>query len=370
MTRSITLAVALVAVLASPGFAAKIRVPSDFPTLQEAVDNAAAGDTIEFSGTRNEFVRISESADLAITGKGGATIKAPAGQHGIEIVDSTRITIRGVRLEDGDRGVLIRGSTDVVVERCKFKNTGGTSIDARASTNVTVSRCRVENSGAEGIAFGATDGSEPVTTGLITRCVIRNTVQEGIRVVGTDIVVSRCSADSTGDDGFDASRSVFSARIRFERCRSTRSEDEAFRTDIPGTEFVKCFAAFADEEGFDVQASDGLVERCKTRDCRRGIEIQNATGGSVLKCKISRPRQIGIFVTNSTGVRVEKCSVVKAGENGVEVDFDSTGNTFIRTKARKSGDVDLRDETGGSTNTYERSSFKTEDFSVPQVVQN
>ena len=202
-----------------------------------------------------------------------------------------------------------------------------------------------------------------MTRGEISRCFVRNTQDEGIRVVGTDILVTRCTAVVTGDDGFDSEESDFSARIRFEKCKSIGSADEAFRTDVAGTEFVKCFSSGADEEGFDVQASDCLVDRCKVKGCRRAFELQNATGGLVTRCKAKGPSQNGVLLDESTGVRVERVTITKAGENGVEVRVGSTGNTLSRVKAKKSAEADLRDENGEGANTYERTKFRVEDFS-------
>jgi nitrous oxidase accessory protein NosD len=361
MRFAVTTAVLLFGVLVAPAFADKLRVPKDFESIQEAVDAAQPGDTIEISGRHAESVTFNGKSDLTVIGKSGARIEPPDEESGFVLGECRDIDIRGLSFVGGDRGVHILFCLRIEVSKCRF-DTGNAGVDARSSGGITVTRCRVDASNDEGITFGDDDGGEGVQGGEISRCNVRNTDNEGYRVIGSDIVVTRCTASNTGGDGFRLIDRT-SERIRLERCRSTGSGNEAFRVNIPGSTLVKCVAVGAREEGYDVEADDCTVDRCKATRCRRGVEFEDCDRGTAIKCKVSRCSEDGFLIDNADDVRLEKCSSTRAGQHGVHIEVNSNGTTIVKSKAKGSGDFDLRDETGGGTTTIEKSKFKKVDNS-------
>src|SRR5882757_4557944 len=72
-------AAVLVVCTAAPSQAAKLVVPTQFPTVQSAVDAASPGDTVQLlPGTYVEQVTIGKNLKLVGVGFGAATIQAPA----------------------------------------------------------------------------------------------------------------------------------------------------------------------------------------------------------------------------------------------------------------------------------------------------
>ena len=131
--RSLIVGFLLVVALASSLFSATLRVPSDYATIQAAVDAAAPGDTILISpGVHDEAVTIRDKTDLTVKGDvsftveeaeccpdiweevGKVVIKGP-----FRILDSTEITVEALTISP--HGVYIRGRTVSPVERITFR---------------------------------------------------------------------------------------------------------------------------------------------------------------------------------------------------------------------------------------------------------
>lgn len=114
-------------------FSATLRVPSDYATIQAAVDAAAPGDTILISpGVYDEAVTIQDKTNLTVKGDvtftveegeccpdiwdevGKVVIKGP-----FWILDSRGITVEALTISP--HGVYVRGTTTSPVERVTFR---------------------------------------------------------------------------------------------------------------------------------------------------------------------------------------------------------------------------------------------------------
>ncbi|MCJ7719484.1 right-handed parallel beta-helix repeat-containing protein, partial [Candidatus Bathyarchaeota archaeon] len=124
MARSIVLALACLAVLLvatgvfflSGSTAANTvnTVPTDYPTIQEAVDAANPGDTVRvLAGTYYEHVVANKSISLVGAG-GNATIIDGNGTGNIVFLSANDTTVSGFTLMNGDTGVWIAGSNCTV----------------------------------------------------------------------------------------------------------------------------------------------------------------------------------------------------------------------------------------------------------------
>lgn len=132
--------VAALAVTAIPGmaFAAEIRVPADYPTIQAAVNAASNGDTLHIApGVYTGQVEI-VSKSLTLIGQPGTILRATpgmtsfAGSSNFPIMEirSSQVTVRGLAFE-GERlaerfvgagdllGIYVRSSSGMV-ENCAF----------------------------------------------------------------------------------------------------------------------------------------------------------------------------------------------------------------------------------------------------------
>ena len=82
-----------------------ILVPRDYATIQQAIDRASPGDTIEVaSGTYNEELKITKS--LRLVGQGiNQTVVSDRGT--VVFVDANNVEIRGLSVRDGTYGIFL-----------------------------------------------------------------------------------------------------------------------------------------------------------------------------------------------------------------------------------------------------------------------
>jgi pectin methylesterase-like acyl-CoA thioesterase len=94
--------------VATPNTVSTLKVPSDFNSIQEAINAASQGDTIEISaGTYNENVAIALKNGLELKGAGNelTVISGVASLPTILIDHSTKITISGLSIQSGLDGI-------------------------------------------------------------------------------------------------------------------------------------------------------------------------------------------------------------------------------------------------------------------------
>jgi parallel beta-helix repeat protein len=133
-----------------------IVVPDDYPTIQDAIDNATSGDTVFVrSGTYFEHVGITKAVSLMGENKYDTIIDG-GGQDvvigiGADFVSLTGFTVQGSD-PDGGYGVALADSTNVTV---KNLNTQGISLSYCA--NCTVENC-VSYASSVGILLSGSSG--------------------------------------------------------------------------------------------------------------------------------------------------------------------------------------------------------------------
>ena len=123
MARSILLALACLAVLlaAAGGFfspstkaSTVITVPTDYPTIQEAVDAAGLGDTVRvLAGTYYEHVMVNKSISLVGAG-GNTTFIDGSGTGNVVFLGANDTSVSGFTVMNGGTGVWIAGSNCTV----------------------------------------------------------------------------------------------------------------------------------------------------------------------------------------------------------------------------------------------------------------
>ena len=196
-----TLWLVLLLAFTSTSFAQTIHVPSDYGTIQLAIDAASNGDIIEVAaGTYSESPNISKELTLQsvsgattapttiITGSitiaannvtvDGFTINNPAGNYGIYANDQSGITIKNNIISDiGPLDHISSSSNFGIGIICSSANISSITIKDN-----TISQVAGGNyTGAVGIAIGWTDGTNTVD-GLIVK---NNNISDVKSFVGT-----------------------------------------------------------------------------------------------------------------------------------------------------------------------------------------
>jgi len=119
----ILLYICAVILAVSPIYAITILVPADYPTIQEAVDNASSGDDIIVSPGVYGSVVIEDFTDLSITGAG--------------FIAPFITTIDG---GDSSRGVLIDSCTKVIIQGLEIRNCWEECINILHSNSIFILR--------------------------------------------------------------------------------------------------------------------------------------------------------------------------------------------------------------------------------------
>jgi parallel beta-helix repeat protein len=136
--------------------AAKITVgPSgeDFSGIQQAIDNASPGDTIEVhSGTYWENPHVYKSLSLIgiDTGKGLPVVNA-SGLGSVVTIEGNGSVIRGFNLTNsghcqcGNAGILVKSNNDMILGNILYKNKYGIFIRTGYINNTIISNDFLEN---------------------------------------------------------------------------------------------------------------------------------------------------------------------------------------------------------------------------------
>jgi len=141
-------AVLALALGAMPASAATLLVPATYPTIQEAVDAAASGDLIKVAkGTFAPFT-VFDKRNLT-----RLSIRYAA-ERGIDVENSTFVTVRRCRISNVYAALRAHGSAGVVIEKNVINAAGDEGIAMDASECV-LRRNRVKKAADNGIEVGA-----------------------------------------------------------------------------------------------------------------------------------------------------------------------------------------------------------------------
>ncbi len=139
---------------ASPAGAVNVNCPGD--SLQDAINNAAPGDTIFVSGTcfgnflvRNDKVRVfiqPSGAPFSATINGGASGTALD-------VRGKAISVTGMLITGGANGIVVQRGANAVIDGNVVRNATNTGITVTSLAFAVIINNVVNNNGADGIAI-------------------------------------------------------------------------------------------------------------------------------------------------------------------------------------------------------------------------
>jgi parallel beta-helix repeat protein len=152
-------------------------VPDDYPTVQEAIAAATAGDTVEIKAGRYQVKTIVLKDGVSLVGEGMDEVTiwndANCGEHVI-LADRPRGAIRDLTVAQRGKGVsgkvlagiFIVGSS-VEVSNCRVRDANDHGIVVKDRSQPVIEDCVLESNGSCGI-FVYGDGAEPLLKG--NRC--------------------------------------------------------------------------------------------------------------------------------------------------------------------------------------------------------
>lgn len=279
---------------ASAGGTCPLRVPADYPTIQEAVDHALDGDTVRVSaGSYNESVVVDGRSSLSLIGDRGATIDGGPDAPAIHVTGGTAIVVRDF--------VLVSG-----VDVLRLEST----------TAPVVSGVRVDFAGGDGIHIEAVDGSVTVTGNRVDR-----TTGAGIHVelasnVAGQLTVSDNYVRTTGGDGIFAYSDRDLARIVIQH------------NDV------------ADTGGYGIRTECGIVTITQNTVVSTGLDgvsmYRCRTEGDVIGNTITGAGGDGVSVEGTPSSVVQGNTITQSAGDGIDVAGPAvfiTGNTVVDSGA-------------------------------------
>lgn len=124
--------------------AAELRVPSDHPTIQQAIDAALDGDTVLVEGgIHQEDLVVEGRTSLSLVGEEGARVEAIAGPA-LRVVDSSRFALADLKMVgvEGASVVEIEESSEVDLLRAVVVS-GWWGLTVSNSDDVTLDEVRI-----------------------------------------------------------------------------------------------------------------------------------------------------------------------------------------------------------------------------------
>lgn len=156
-------------------YARALKVPEDYPTIQEAINAARPRDIIRIStGTYNTAIYIDRPIKLVGDPEGGVVIQMPASEAGLITVTPTAIgtsisnlELRHLGFDHGaDRfsGITIEAKNTTVTS-CSIENMAGHGIAVLGGASARILNCKISRAGWDGISiYGSSSQADIIDT--------------------------------------------------------------------------------------------------------------------------------------------------------------------------------------------------------------
>lgn len=310
-----TILIAAATLIASTAHATDRLVPSQYRTIQAAVDAAGPGETVRISrGVYDEHVVVGKE-NLTLKGRSGTRVRSMELEfsHGTNISRLTFTGKTGAQLSMTD-------CRDVTISNCTFRK-GENGLVADRCDSLTVT-----NGAFERLSFGAV-----FISSLAPR--VERSSFEGVSEVSVyameapQVLVEGCMFKSTAGVAV------------------SRSDRHVIRGNRLKNSLIMA-----------IQSDHGLIENnriSKGKDL--GIGIMDCDGTVIQNNRLARCGSMGIMVQVGTDNLLHANTIKAAKQVGIAM--MSTGNTIQFNKATKCGEYDLRDEMGVGANLYLQNRF-------------
>jgi parallel beta-helix repeat protein len=253
--------------------AATINVPGNYATIQAAINNAVAGDTVTVnSGTYKENVYVNRAVTLkgvdtgdgmpVVDGNGVAAISVTANDVTVQGFNVTNVTVSNFA------GICVMRSNAVITDNIVTGNYIGIYLKS-PGVNITVAGNLVRNSSCYGILVESSNGNN------VTGNTVRYSTMSGIFLMGSNNNV-------TGNTVYNNSEGI---QIR-----------NANGNNVTGNAFYRNTKGISLTAG----ASGNTLTRNSANDNRYGIYINDGTAvNNVLIGNTVQDNNEGIYISNS-----------------------------------------------------------------------
>ena len=339
------------AALSAPSSAATLRVPSDYPTIQGAVDAAAPGDVVLVSaGTYAPFL-IASKNDITVRGDGRAVILAAGSESGIGVGLALGIRLEKLTVRNADEHGISVFLGEVSVTRCKIEGAGRNGILLITAAGSRLHNNRIQDTGEDGIHVRS--GNVTLTKNRITR-----TGGSGAVVLGDGCTLTQNEVSVCGAYGLqvgEVSQIVTGSLVQKNQVSRARDGGIMLLGGGHSNSVLGNQVSRLDHTALFIGVPATWLDRNRATRVGRGIYISQ-WDCVVTKNLIKRASDDGLCLFDfAVRTQVERNRIRKSGSDGIEV--FSADNRFVRNLALQSGDYDLNDHLGAGSNTYIDNTF-------------
>jgi parallel beta-helix repeat protein len=185
-------------------------VPSDFNSVQMAIDSAIKGDTIvlepgvyyesiDFNGIEELMIRSTEPEDGNVV---AATVIDGAGEGPVVTFaagEDASCVLAGLTITNGNYGVYCKSSSPTI-SKCDISENAGPGIRCRQS-DATMINCSISDNGGAGIDSRSALGENGA---VITCCDIVGNAAQGVHSQGSRGSISNCLIAGNGAEGINS----------------------------------------------------------------------------------------------------------------------------------------------------------------------
>jgi len=319
--------------------ATTIRVPQDVLTIQQALDMAYDGDTIEVSpGTYAGNFTIRIAITLIGLDKSTTIIDGNKANHTIG-VSADNVRISGFTIRNGDKGIYVRRSTGTIIDNNILSNCNASVYISYGSLGATVSGNTISNNLEYGVRLYNTTGNtitgntvsnnrDGISLGSFTRS---NTIayntgtrnEFGIRVYNSTGNTIESNIITNNDHGLYVFSNATGNTIRSNLLSSNKY---GFQLIDSGNNFLRTNTISSNENNFWVYGEN-------LGDFIQDIDTSNTVDGKPVYYWVNRdnqqvPLDAGyVAVINSTNITVRDLTLTK-NYHGVLLAY--TDNSIIQ----------------------------------------
>ncbi|OEH92038.1 right-handed parallel beta-helix repeat-containing protein [Bacillus solimangrovi] len=284
-------------------------VPTEFMTVQDAIDASSAGDSIQIlAGTFDGFNVDKERLKIFGCGIGKTIIagnSSPLSDNGIDVSSNQTIL----------KGLTVQG----------FSEGDGEGIEITSNNNV-LKEIEVKFNG------------------------------DGFELRGNNNLIINCVTLFNDDDGFDIFTNT--AHNCIIHCTSSNNKNNGFEITDESHTFLKNIAIDNTNDGFDVSDPfNTLFQNKSIRNGRDGISVFNNSNNIIGNISCNNVSN-GIRIDASEDENVIDSNIVRRNGNdvttaGILVESGSMDNVIRFNKVKNNIEIDIEAEGGVGTNIYD-----------------
>ncbi len=326
---------------ATPGV---IAVPQDLYTIQQAIDEARPGDTIEITGgTYDETLQITKNVHLrAVPGATVVVVARPEDAHAIDMRGVAGASIEGLTVRGGRTGIRVIDSRDVRLANDTLTGYARYGLGIARSGAVVVEGNHL-TSGPGGSAIGVAGQTEAVIRG--------NTI-DGSPIVGVGIaggsVVAMEDNRITGAKAVGGNYGIglqVSTSAAVTLTRNTIADNEGGGAELLGVDAYLSGNSFMGngDQGLLVKQGSSVVSDGDTfagahpgpkSGQGEGVVVRGRSRLSAAGGAITGNRGAGLWVSENSSLRLSGSRVDDNGLDGLSLESGSTGEVDSTSFAR------------------------------------